>query len=691
MKDMIQILISMRFAFVVLGVDAQAANNDYASKSYGIFAHYGWGGADTTYGCEISQYDDGYYPQSLEVVADSFDVQGFVDDLAAMSPEYLIFTIWHCGMNPLYPSEVVKNWLGEEHRSQRDVMRELLEATAAKGIDVYFYTQPSAGNSMDSVRQEIVDFRHNSTYTETYNNFINELYAEFTARYQDLLKGFWFDKGLGMGSVDGARLGETIKAIMPDAVMIKNGAASDVPETVDFGSLEIMNLPGNFNRYLDSALVADGFYSGMTSGDARTWPGFERAVALVVDKGWYSIPGSLRYTSLNMYQYTVLQAGVNEEGGGVAWALGPYPTTPVTWNTNVLTRMISLGAMIDSVGESIKGTVPSNSWPTAEGEFIDNLEWGVATRSADASAEYLHVLNPPSGATLTIDAPADGRVYIHAINYRTGNECTFSQTGTKLTITLHPEDSWHDVDAVIKLTPYGYTPTYNPPIYPPAPENVAFSGAATQSTTDYGGIASLAIDGNTNGKYNAGSVTHTETEANPWWQVDLGEDYTLGEINIYGRTDDCCADRLSDYTLYVMDSHGDTTYTEQFTTYPAVSTDVGGVQGRIVRIVLNTATYALNLAEVEVFTPVEAPVSRVMDSPEFSQKRNTKIAQISNNDLMIQVPDSKASRYVVYNTMGERVVSGMTQGQSTVLDVSGMHPGVYLVKVNSAVQMILKR
>ena len=110
--------------------------------------------------------------------------------------------------------------------------------------------------------------------------------------------------------------------------------------------------------------------------------------------------------------------------------------------------MTGLGEMIDAVGESIKGTAPNDSWPTAEGARIQALEWGVATRSADGSSEYLHVLKSPSGTTLSIAAPADGKEYTSAVNLRTGNVCTFSQTTNNITITLSAEDS---VDTVIKL------------------------------------------------------------------------------------------------------------------------------------------------------------------------------------------------------------------------------------------------
>jgi acetyl esterase/lipase len=413
---------------------------DYAQKSYGIFVHYGWGGtAESEYGCQITQYSDGSYPQNVDEAADNFDVKGFVDDIANMHPEYLIFTAWHCGMNPLYPSAVMKKWLGEGHSSQRDVLQELLDAFEAKNIDVYFYIQPSEAHDFTPEEQAAVGYVNQNTKAKIYNDFINEVIAETTERYKTQFKGFWFDKGLTYGCTDTKRIGETVRAIMPDAVLIANTFAN---ESADYGAVETKNPKVTFGR--------DG-YTDVSNSDEETWPAYQRSVSFVSDRSWGAEPGKIRYTSEQMYKYTILQAGVNEEGGGVAWAMGPYPTTTISWNSGILSGMTGLGNMINEVAESIKGTTPSDSWPTAEGTTINDLEWGIATRSGDDIYEYLHVLKPPSGDALSIDSPEDGRAYRSAVNLRTGNACSLSQTADKVTITLHPNDSWDAVDSVIKL------------------------------------------------------------------------------------------------------------------------------------------------------------------------------------------------------------------------------------------------
>ncbi|UXX79804.1 discoidin domain-containing protein [Reichenbachiella carrageenanivorans] len=569
--------------FLVAGlmIQSKAQQHDYGQKSYGIFVHYGWGGtAASQYGCPISPYPDWTYPQNVDETANNFDVQGFVDDLEDMNPEYLIFTAWHCWQHPLYPSDVMDSWLGTGHCSQRDVLQELLDACDAIGLDVYWYIQPSEAHNFSPAEQAAVGYIDRNTQTETYNDFLNELIAELTDRYKSQVKGFWFDKGLSYGCTDTERIGNTIRAILPNAVLIANGFAN---ESADFGALETKVPSVTFPR--------DGYI--VSNSDEDTWPGYERSVSFVMDRSWAAEPGSIRYDGTMMFKYTVLQAGVNEEGGGVAWAYGPYPGIPVSYNPGLKDAMVDLGNQIDEVGESIKNTVPSNSWPSPEGTTINSLEWGIATRSADGDFEYLHVLKAPVGNTLTIAAPDDGRQYTSAVNLRTGNACSFSQTSNEINITLAAGDTWHAIDAVIKLTYSGITIGGG---------NLALNGTASQSSTDYGGVASRAIDGTTDGAWSEGSVTHTVNEVEPWWEVDLGSEHIIGDIVIYNRTDVPYNNRLSNFTVTVMDGNRNATFSQSFTSYPdpSIIVDGGNAVGQIIQVKLDD-TNPLSLAEVEVY------------------------------------------------------------------------------------------
>jgi hypothetical protein len=48
---------------------------------------------------------------------------------------------------------------------------------------------------------------------------------------------------------------------------------------------------------------------------------------------------------------------------------------------------------------------------------------------------------------------------------------------------------------------------------------LAFARESLQSSLNYGGVSSRAVDGNPNAYYANGSCTHTQEQPNPWWQA----------------------------------------------------------------------------------------------------------------------------------------------------------------------------
>jgi hypothetical protein len=138
--------------------------------------------------------------------------------------------------------------------------------------------------------------------------------------------------------------------------------------------------------------------------------------------------------------------------------------------------------------------------------------------------------------------------------------------------------------------------------------------SARQSSTEFGGAAHLAIDGNNSGDYSRGSVTHTAVaDTAPWWELDLGQSYPIGKIVLWNRTD-CCAERLHNFRVSLLDARRRLVQTSvHFSdgSYPGASGGVSygvpafGNEGKIVRIEhlgdLNGAGSILSLAEVEVF------------------------------------------------------------------------------------------
>lgn len=91
-------------------------------------------------------------------------------------------------------------------------------------------------------------------------------------------------------------------------------------------------------------------------------------------------------------------------------------------------------------------------------------------------------------------------------------------------------------------------------------KNVALGGKASQISTDNGGEAQRAIDGNRNGDYAAGSTTHTAATDNPWWEVDLGQEFPIEEVILSNRTDAGAASRLSPFRVVALNAQHQATW-----------------------------------------------------------------------------------------------------------------------------------
>jgi len=148
--------------------------------------------------------------------------------------------------------------------------------------------------------------------------------------------------------------------------------------------------------------------------------------------------------------------------------------------------------------------------------------------------------------------------------------------------------------------------------------NHARTGTATQSSIGYGDGPQNAIDGNTDGNFSDGSITHNAAPEDPaWWEVDLQTNKAIGRLRVWFRTD-CCngltdvsgPPRDDDFTVYLMDSNRTQLWSK---TYPGTPpTDVAynldiPAQARYVRVEsqhpLTTSDGYFSLAEVQVLAP----------------------------------------------------------------------------------------
>jgi hypothetical protein len=141
--------------------------------------------------------------------------------------------------------------------------------------------------------------------------------------------------------------------------------------------------------------------------------------------------------------------------------------------------------------------------------------------------------------------------------------------------------------------------------------NLALNKTATQSSLNWSAPADRGVDGNTDGNFWNGSVTHTQVENQAWWHVDLGSLQTIGRIDVWNRTD-CCGEALSNFYVFVSDqpfASTDVTATQNqagvWTYYnpsqaAALTSITVNRTGRYIRVQL-AGVERLSLAEVQVW------------------------------------------------------------------------------------------
>jgi hypothetical protein len=151
---------------------------------------------------------------------------------------------------------------------------------------------------------------------------------------------------------------------------------------------------------------------------------------------------------------------------------------------------------------------------------------------------------------------------------------------------------------------------YSPEVTATGWANLALGKTAVQSTTWGSAVAGLAVDGNTDGYFNNGSVSSTDWWNNNQfqsWRVDLGSVKSLYYIDVWATTS--CCESLTNYQIF---------YSSENTTNPSPASWVPGpafadaagrptraqampISARHVMIQRQVLDRALILAEVEVW------------------------------------------------------------------------------------------
>ena len=162
--------------------------------------------------------------------------------------------------------------------------------------------------------------------------------------------------------------------------------------------------------------------------------------------------------------------------------------------------------------------------------------------------------------------------------------------------------------------------------------NLALHAKAVQSSNG-GGTADRAVDGNRSGVFSNGSVTHTGTEPGAWLEIDLGSSKPIGAVQLWNRAE--APQRLDDYWLTISKTSAfaltKATIPREKTVLglwqkririmpsPSLTIDTPGAVGRYVRVQLARETAnpenILSLAEIEVYPPTSETADSIAKKP----------------------------------------------------------------------------
>ena len=545
------------------GAPYEPKYTDAFDMRYGLFIH--WVGCSPTQGAGITAPNGtAYLPGSINDYANDIDVEAVADEIARLGFEYVLITDFHGFGTMLHPSPVSDRWRGKGYASERDLIGEVIAALKKRGIGFVLFTHPVAGHTYTD--KEELGWNDPTDNYKHYNDFINDIYAELAERYGNEMMGMGFDSEFGLsgneqfdGKLDLPRLRETILSKAPNLQLYALAAPN---ETCEFGHREVYD--GSWHSPWKTR-EADDY-------ESETWPAYLRKTSIVQARHWATIgsaeTGRANLNAAQLYRYSVLQAAVATEGPGNAWAASPYPDG--SWEKDVGEVFAEVAEIMAPVRASLTRVYPSTSYPTLEGATLSTLAHGiVATKSTDDRIEYIHVLNPPEGKTLTLPPPADGKRFTSAMLLATGRSVDLGMnvgrsrrtsgfpasgeagkisrpTEEGVQLTLSDDAGWDELNTVIALKVDSATvPRRNLALHKKVEASDGRYILRLPANNSFGRIR--LVDGQrqvtqkpikwANDNYGWSSAPRTNNTPT-WVSVDLGDVEQVSEVHLYPRDDE---------------------------------------------------------------------------------------------------------------------------------------------------------
>ncbi|MFC6355495.1 alpha-L-fucosidase [Luethyella okanaganae] len=497
----------------------------------------------------------------------------------AAGMNYLVFTTKHHDGYPNFRADNVTKSAYPDYadtpvgQSGRDLTREIADATRSAGLKLGFYYSPRDWTQPDYVGGDY------ATYYEYMMSHLNQLMTE----YGDV-DFLWYDS-IPYADMTPFRppLLHTVPRDLQAGILINDrgysnmGFATTPPTLIgDFTTPE--QQVGGFNA-------------------VRPW----ESCMTITPPSWSWQPNHPK-SDMSTVVKTIAATAVGD--GNLL--LNVPPTQTGYLEDEVTNTLLEVGAWMEIYKKTIVGT---------RGGPYRNSGVGGATYAGNKI--YLHITDdlrpftlrlPRLNATVKSAVAFDGTSVAFSEESATGDllldVSSLTKTTPDLVVVLTVDREM--TSEFVTRAPMAWE------VVRPGP-NLALNKPAVQHSTAWGGLAARAVDGNTNGSYDAGSVTHTLDTKEAWWQVDLGASTNVGQVWIYNRTDASYGDRLSNFWVMVSETEfASQDLTASRTTAGVTAVRIDGKAGdmravalngagRYVRLQLEAANMPLSLAEVEVY------------------------------------------------------------------------------------------
>ena len=514
----------------------------FSNYDYGVMFQYGaWG------------YPQSGPAKSLNDQAADFDVLAFVQTIKNTGAKYVIWsaTWWTYEFNA--PVAAVDSLVASDRTSTRDLIGDLATAFDNEGIDFFLYYHTGQDshlgyNSTDWWQAQGWPSQFTATAVGDKTTFFTNwkaVISELGNRYGTKLDGWFFDDGLVYYPAPFEDIGAAAKAGNPDRLISYNSWV--VAHYTDFEDLSF----GEECKSGDAPVGGTGLYTH--GGDAGTYghcmPRMEN------DWGIRSANQSIGSPNFTVASATSRVQDASSRNVPTSFNLMMYEDgTMAQASLNVLTGLKAELEGTNRINDNDTSIIKSGAWNYSSnrgaGDYNDDVSY---TGVNGAYAEY--TFTGTGAKVVGPHDPSQGNVEIFIDNVSQGTFNTYGSTyaaqqeyfstsnlsaGSHTVKIVKLGGTWMQLDS-IDVTPVPET-------------NLALAGTASQSTTDYGGSAARAIDGNTDGTWSSSSTTHTaNTDSQPYWDLDLGAIKDITNIKLWNRTD-CCSGRLTNFHVFVSDA-----------------------------------------------------------------------------------------------------------------------------------------